>query len=65
MTIMNGSPFAQDVAPSSIAMDSGGKYLYLGAQGTVSTYAIDSAGRLSPASTTIGFSATSNLVAAR
>jgi DNA-binding beta-propeller fold protein YncE len=63
MTIMSGSPFAQDVAPNSIAMDSGGKYLYLGGQGTVSTYAISRAtGVLTPASTAKGFSATSNLV---
>jgi 6-phosphogluconolactonase (cycloisomerase 2 family) len=65
MSIMNGSPFAHDVIPNSIAMDSGAKYLYLGAPGAVSTYAIDGTGRLTLASITKGFSVTSNLVAAR
>src|SRR5260370_13831700 len=69
LTTIPGSPFAQEVAPNGIALDSGGRFLFLGSGnrllGTVFTYSIEGpASVLTHVSSTTGFTAISNLVTA-
>jgi hypothetical protein len=61
LTSVPGSPFAQNIAPNSMAMDSAGKSLFLGTQGTIFTYTTAPGAGLRLSSTP-GFIATTNLV---
>jgi hypothetical protein len=61
LTSVPGSPFAQNIAANSMAVDSAGKFLLLGTQGTIFTYTM-APGPSLLLSSTPGFTATSNLV---